>query len=61
MLRALWNVVWTWVDDFIKQKIIICGYNDCQKTLLEYISEDVLEEQYGGKIKKIVDKYFPPE
>ena len=51
MLRALWNVVWTWVDDFIKQKIIICGYNDCKKILLEYISEDVLEEQYGGKRK----------
>jgi len=51
MLRALWNVVWTWIDDFIKQKIIICGYYDYKQTLLEYISENVLEEKYGGNRK----------
>jgi len=60
MLRALWSVVWTWVDEYIKTKIKICGYSDYSKALLEYISEDVLEEKYGGKRPAITGNFFPP-
>jgi hypothetical protein len=53
-------VVWTWVDEYIKTKIKICGYSDYSKALLEYISEDVLEEKYGGKRPAITGNFFPP-
>ena len=33
LLRALWNIIWAWIDEFVQQKIIICGWYDAQKTL----------------------------
>ena len=43
LLTAFWNIAWTWLDDFIKQKITICGYNNVGTTLMEYIDENTLE------------------
>ena len=49
LLKVGWGLVYTWLDDFVQQKIKICGTKSCAKNLLEYIDEDELEEQYGGK------------
>ena len=62
MLKGLWNIVWGWLDPFIQQKIILVGYSDCTKTLLEYIDEETLEESYGGKRPDIQHgEFFPPK
>ena len=45
LLRGFWNIVWKWLDEFIQQKIILCGYGEeCVKNCLEYVDEEVLEE-----------------
>ena len=28
LLRALWNIIWAWIDEYVQQKIIICGWYD---------------------------------
>ena len=60
MLRGMWAVVWQLIDEYIKTKIVIAGYNDCQKNLLEYVDENVLEQQYGGKKQTFKEPFFPP-
>ncbi len=41
--NTLWNIVQTWINEFIKAKIIVCEINDCKKILLEYVCPEVLE------------------
>ena len=53
LLKAAWVVVYSWLDEFVQQKIVICGTKSVAKNLLEYIDENELEEQYGGKKPRI--------
>lgn len=39
LLRGVWNAAWSWLDPFVQQKIIICGYYDCTSNLLDYLDE----------------------
>jgi hypothetical protein len=55
ILRTFWNAVCSWLDQFVQQKIIICGYHDCTKNLLEYIDIDDLEVKYGGNKPNITE------
>ena len=56
----MWSIVWTWIDDFVKQKIYICGYYDFKENLLKYINPESLEERFGGNKPDIQENYFPP-
>ena len=60
LLRGLWNAAWAWLDEFVQQKIIICGYNDCTTTLLELVDSKTLERKYGGEREDMVGPFFPP-
>ena len=60
LLKAAWVVVYSWLDEFVQQKIVICGTKSCAKNLLQYIDEDELEVQYGGKKANIQNRFFPP-
>jgi hypothetical protein len=61
LLSAFWGIVQSWIDDFIKQKMTICGYKNVTETLLEYIDEDTLEQKYGGNKPDISEQFFPPK
>ena len=61
VMRAFWTAVWTWVDQYIKQKIIVCGSKDFQKELLKYVDESTLEVKYGGKQPDLTQPFFPPD
>ena len=43
LLKAAWAIVYSWLDDFVQQKISICGYKSVTKNCLEYIDENELE------------------
>lgn len=60
LLKAAWGIVYSWLDEFVQQKIIICGTKSVAKNLLEYIDENELEVQYGGKKPNIQNRFFPP-
>ena len=60
LLRGVWNAAWSWLDSFVQQKIIICGYYDCTSNLLNYLDEQTLEKKYGGQKPDLVGPYFPP-
>lgn len=47
---TIWAFVKPFVDPNTRSKLEICG-NNYKQRLLEYISEDVLLERYGGKSK----------
>lgn len=49
ILKAGWALVYSWLDEFVQQKLIICGTKSLTKNLLEYIDESELEKKYGGK------------
>jgi hypothetical protein len=49
LLKAAWGIVYSWLDEFVQQKIVICGTKSAAKNLLPFIDEKELEEQYGGK------------
>ena len=53
LLKIGWGIVYSWLDEFVQQKIVICGTKSVSKNLLEYIDENELEEQYGGKKPRI--------
>ena len=61
LLRALWNIIWAWIDEFVQQKIIICGWYDSQKTIDEYVERSQYEEKFGGTQPDKVDNFFPPK
>ena len=43
LLKAAWGIVYGWLDEFVQQKIIICGSKSVAKNLLEFIDENELE------------------
>lgn len=43
VLKAAWNIIYNWLDEFVQQKIILCGTKSVGKNLLEYIDEKELE------------------
>lgn len=47
LLRAFWNMVISWTDEFIQQKIVVSGY-DYKATLLQFIDNNDLEKRFGG-------------
>jgi hypothetical protein len=61
LLKAAWNIVYSWLDEFVQQKIIICGSKSVAKSLLEFIDAEHLEIQYGGKKPTIQGGFFPPQ
>lgn len=44
LLKAAWAIVYSWLDEFVQQKIVICGTKSLTKNLLEYIDEEELEK-----------------
>ena len=58
LMRAVWKLVLTWVDESLQQKIIINGggYED---QLLEYIDAEELEVKYGGTKLNRAANFFP--
>jgi hypothetical protein len=53
LMKVGWGIVYGWLDEFVQQKIVICGNKSVSKHCLEYIDETELEEQYGGKKPRI--------
>ena len=39
LLKAAWAIIYSWLDEFVQQKLIICGSKSIKKNLLEYIDE----------------------
>ena len=53
LMKVGWGIVYSWLDEIVQQKIVICGTKSVSKNCLEYIDETELEEQYGGKKPRI--------
>lgn len=60
LLKAAWAIVYSWLDEFVQQKLIICGSKSLAKNLLEYIDDSQLEMKFGGKLPNITNRFFPP-
>ena len=60
IVRSLWVVAKPMLSEFTLQKILILGANH-KEDLLKTISEDCLEEKFGGKLPNKTDNFFPPE
>lgn len=60
LLKAGWAMVYSWLDEFVQQKLIICGSKSLKKNLLEYIDENELEKKFGGNKPDITNRFFPP-
>ena len=60
LVRGLFKVVSTWLDEFTTTKINMLG-SEFQRHLHEVIDENSLEEKYGGKLPNKTGEYFPPQ
>jgi hypothetical protein len=61
LLKAAWSIIYGWLDEFVQQKIQICGTKSVKKILTEFIDESELEVQYGGTKPTITNRFFPPQ
>jgi hypothetical protein len=61
LLRGMWKVVRSLIDEFTASKIGIYGSSDFEADMLKLIDEDCLEAKYGGKRPNKEGDYFPPQ
>lgn len=56
----VWRLVKVWLDPVVASKIQICGGpNDWKPKLLDFIGEDHLPENYGGKLPALSSNFHP--
>lgn len=61
LVRGLWKLVKTLIDEFTASKINIYGGNDFKDDILKIIDEQCLEARYAGKLPNKTSNFFPPE
>ena len=68
MRTTFYTVVYPWLDDFIKKKIVMCGdydSSDFEDFSKDYFDIRSLEKRFGGERPNLNSfknpKYFPPD
>ena len=61
LLQGLWKMLFTWLDEFVQQKITFVNDGETKDVLVKYMDEDIIEQKYGGKRPDITDDFFPPK
>lgn len=61
LVRGLWKLVKTLIDEFTASKINIYGGNDFKEDILKIIDAESLEARYAGKLPNKSGNFFPPE
>lgn len=59
VLRSLWNMVRTFVDEFTKNKLNVYGTNFI-RDISDLIDPQNLEQLYSGQMPNIEANFFPP-
>lgn len=61
VFKSLWQMVKTWLDDFVLQKIQLTkNEQQSTETILKYAAPEQIEVKYGGSKPNIEAPFFPP-